>query len=96
MCTEYVPTVFENKVVPLEVNGSRQHVAVWDTAGQEDFDRIRALFYHEDARAFYRGQLGWLVYCRRAHPDARRPKLLSGLKAHAVRTSRWEGPVGAA
>ena len=60
MCTEYVPTVFENKVVPLEVNGSRQHVAVWDTAGQEDFDRIRALFYHEDARAFYRGQL-WLV-----------------------------------
>ena len=43
---EYVPTVFENytKVVQLKV-GSNMSLDLWDTAGQEDFDRLRPLSY---------------------------------------------------
>ncbi|ELR16507.1 RHOQ protein [Acanthamoeba castellanii str. Neff] len=42
----YVPTVFDhyNKTVTSKV-GNTYKLGIWDTAGQEDFDRMRALFY---------------------------------------------------
>jgi Rho family protein len=45
---EYVPTVFENtsKTVSLPGDASKTlEWSLWDTAGQEDFDRIRPLSY---------------------------------------------------
>ncbi|ETO06163.1 hypothetical protein RFI_31233 [Reticulomyxa filosa] len=48
---EYVPTVFENitKEATVEINGETKTVSLdlWDTAGQEEFDRIRPLSYRE-------------------------------------------------
>ena len=43
---EYVPTVFENytKVVQMK-DGTNMSLDLWDTAGQEDFDRLRPLSY---------------------------------------------------
>jgi len=43
--TEYVPTVFDNSSVTTAINGSPFTLAFFDTAGQEDYDRLRPLSY---------------------------------------------------
>jgi len=43
----YVPTVFENYVTDLEIDGKMFELALWDTAGQEEYDRLRPLSYNE-------------------------------------------------
>eukprot|EP01087_Luapelamoeba_hula_P021113 TRINITY_DN731_c0_g1_i1.p1 TRINITY_DN731_c0_g1~~TRINITY_DN731_c0_g1_i1.p1 ORF type:complete len:202 (-),score=38.31 TRINITY_DN731_c0_g1_i1:69-674(-) len=42
---EYVPTVFDNYVVTLTAGGDTIELGLWDTAGQEEYDRIRPLSY---------------------------------------------------
>jgi len=41
----YVPTVFENFITSVELDGETIELAVWDTAGQEEYDRLRPLSY---------------------------------------------------
>jgi len=41
----YVPTVFENYVTDCRVDGRSVQLALWDTAGQEDYERLRPLAY---------------------------------------------------
>ncbi|GAA5826967.1 hypothetical protein JCM11251_002182 [Rhodosporidiobolus azoricus] len=42
---DYEPTVFENHTKDVDVDGTLVELSLWDTAGQEDFDRLRSLSY---------------------------------------------------
>lgn len=44
---DYVPTVFDNFTTGVEVDGKLINFALWDTAGQEEYSRLRALSYPE-------------------------------------------------
>ncbi|EGW32984.1 uncharacterized protein SPAPADRAFT_60312 [Spathaspora passalidarum NRRL Y-27907] len=43
--TEYHPTVFENYVTKCRIDGKLVELALWDTAGQEEYERLRPLSY---------------------------------------------------
>lgn len=43
----YIPTVFENYVTQVHFEGKQIELALWDTAGQEEYDRLRPLSYPE-------------------------------------------------
>ena len=43
--SEYVPTVFDQAELTLNVNADNTSIKIgfWDTAGKEDYDRLRPL-----------------------------------------------------
>ncbi|KAK4699680.1 hypothetical protein P7C70_g6577, partial [Phenoliferia sp. Uapishka_3] len=42
---EYEPTIFENYVAEIRLDGKAVQLALWDTAGQEEYERLRPLSY---------------------------------------------------
>ena len=44
---EYIPTIFENYICPIVIPKTKKRVelSLWDTAGQEDYNRLRPLSY---------------------------------------------------
>ncbi|CDK28139.1 unnamed protein product [Kuraishia capsulata CBS 1993] len=43
----YEPTVFENYIHDIFIDGQQLQLSLWDTAGQEEFDRLRSLSYSD-------------------------------------------------
>lgn len=42
---DYIPTVFENQTKTVLFNDEKVELALWDTAGQEEYARLRPLSY---------------------------------------------------
>ncbi|POY75407.1 putative Small monomeric GTPase [Rhodotorula taiwanensis] len=42
---DYEPTIFENYVAEIRLDGKAVQLALWDTAGQEEYERLRPLSY---------------------------------------------------
>ncbi|GAA6024842.1 hypothetical protein JCM10207_000633 [Rhodosporidiobolus poonsookiae] len=45
--SEYEPTIFENYVAEIRLDGKAVQLALWDTAGQEEYERLRPLSYSQ-------------------------------------------------
>jgi len=45
MPTSYVPTIFDNYVADMEIENKQVELALFDTAGQEEYDQLRILMY---------------------------------------------------
>lgn len=43
----YEPTVFENYIHDIFIDNQQVELSLWDTAGQEEFDRLRSLSYSD-------------------------------------------------
>ncbi|KAK8707042.1 hypothetical protein V6N13_058109 [Hibiscus sabdariffa] len=87
--TDYVPTVFDNFSANVAVDGSIVNLGLWDTAGQEDYSRLRPLSYRGAdifvlafsliSRASYENVLKkWMPELRRFAPNV--PIVLVGTK----------------
>uniref|UniRef100_A0A8R7PQX2 Rac-like GTP-binding protein 2 n=1 Tax=Triticum urartu TaxID=4572 RepID=A0A8R7PQX2_TRIUA len=87
--TDYIPTVFDNFSANVSVDGSIVNLGLWDTAGQEDYSRLRPLSYRGadvfilsfslTSRASYENvHKKWMPELRRYAPGI--PVLLVGTK----------------
>eukprot|EP00127_Corallochytrium_limacisporum_P004523 Clim_evm23s166 gene=Clim_evmTU23s166 len=88
--TEYVPTVFDNYAVTVMIRDEPYTLGLFDTAGQEDYDRLRPLSYPQtdvflvcfsvvDPSSFENVKEKWVPEIRHNCPHT--PFLLIGTKS---------------
>jgi Ras-related C3 botulinum toxin substrate 1 len=88
--SEYIPTIFDNYSACVMVNGKPINLNLWDTAGQDEYDRLRPLSYpHTDVfivcfsiispASFRNVSTKWIPELKHHNPKAR--ILLVGTKS---------------
>ncbi|KAI8788261.1 cell division control protein 42 [Biomphalaria glabrata] len=96
----YTATVFDNYPVPLEVGGQDFVISLFDTAGQNDFEDLRAYTYKEsevlvlcfsviDRDSFSSVCNSWVPEIKR-HTKRRRPVILVGTQIDMRRGEEQE------
>ncbi|CAI5012036.1 CPS_HP_G0084950.mRNA.1.CDS.1 [Saccharomyces cerevisiae] len=86
---QYHPTVFENYVTDCRVDGIKVSLTLWDTAGQEEYERLRPFSYSkadiiligfavDNFESLINARTKWADEALRYCPDA--PIVLVGLK----------------
>ncbi|XP_022144886.1 rac-like GTP-binding protein ARAC7 [Momordica charantia] len=87
--TDYIPTVFDNFSANVAVDGNIVNLGLWDTAGQEDYSRLRPLSYRgADVFVLAFSLISWASYenvLKKWMPELRRfapsvPIVLVGTK----------------
>jgi len=87
--TKYVPTVFDNFSTDVMVEAKKVIMELWDTAGQEDYDRLRPVCYQNcdafivcysivDPISLEHVQTKWIPEINKFAPDV--PFVLVGTK----------------
>jgi small GTP-binding protein len=87
--SEYVPTVFDNYETAVMMDGVCYNLNLWDTAGQEEYDKLRHLSYPEtdvfvvcfsvvDPDSYANVATRWVKELREHCPNT--PILLAGTK----------------
>jgi len=87
---DYVPTVFENYQANVEVDEEPTSLSLFDTAGQESYDRLRPLSYDmtdvflicfavDDVKSFKNVENRWITEIRHHAPGV--PYILVGTKS---------------
>lgn len=90
--SEYVPTVFDNYTTNVVLNGKPIALSLWDTAGQEEYDRLRPLAYPQTdvflvcfsmicPTSYQNVRAKWIPEIQHHRPDA--AWILVGTKADA-------------
>lgn len=86
---DYVPTVFDHYSTPIDVDSRTFNLDLWDTAGQEDYDKLRTIafpgadvilicFSLEHPASFENVKTKWVPEARHNCPQT--PFLLVGTK----------------
>ena len=87
--TDYVPTIFDNYSCNVMVDKKAINLGLWDTAGQEEYDRLRPLSYPQtdvflacfsiiSPSSFANIETRWISELKHHCPDT--PIILVGLK----------------
>jgi len=87
---EHVPTVFDNYKAEVMVDSKQYTLGLWDTAGQEDYDRLRPLSYPQtdiflvtfsvvSSNSFENVKSKWIPELKQHCPNA--PFILVGTQA---------------
>uniref|UniRef100_A0A8D0FFT8 Ras homolog family member Q n=3 Tax=Neoaves TaxID=3078114 RepID=A0A8D0FFT8_STROC len=95
---EYVPTVFDHYAVSVTVGGKQYLLGLYDTAGQEDYDRLRPLSYPMtdvflicfsvvNPASFQNVKEEWVPELKEYAPNV--PFLLVGTQVYLVLQTLW-------
>lgn len=90
MPDDYIPTVFETYVTNMSVHDTSYEISLYDTAGQDAYDRLRPLSYPEtdvmlvcfaidSPDSFYNAFDKWIPEVKHFRPNT--PFILVGTKA---------------
>lgn len=95
--SDYVPTVFDNYMVPIMFHNRPYSLSLWDTAGQEDYDRLRPLSYpgadvfvvcfaFDNPESLAHVETKWIPEIKHFSRDI--PIIVAGTKSDLKQTSR--------